>query len=101
MKSIDTAESFGHTVEVMTEVAAVEEARSIKLKLSSKAFDGSASYLIEPLEKGVRLRVEGDARFKGVYKLAGPMMAPMMQKKLEQDLERLKSLAEAEESERR
>jgi hypothetical protein len=98
MKSLDLMESFGHTVEVTAEVVRVEEGRSVELRLSSKVFDGGARYLIEPREAGVTLRAEGEARFKGVYKLAGAMMAPMMQKKLEQDLERLKSLAEAEES---
>ena len=97
-RSIDVVESFGHTVEVATEVTAIEHGRSLELALRCKAFDGGAAYLIEPLEKGVRLKVDGQVGFKGIYKLTGPMMAPAMQKKLQQDLERLKALAEEEET---
>lgn len=97
-RSVDEVESFGHTMDVRTEVVRLEPGRSVELSLSSRAFDGTANYLIEPSESGVRLSVRGDVRFKGIYKMTGPMMAPAMQKKLEQDLARLKALAETEDS---
>ena len=97
-RSVDEMESFGHTMDVRTEVVKLEPGRSVELSLSSKAFEGTASYLIEPAGTGVRLSVRGDVRFKGIYRMTGPVMAPAMQKKLEQDLAKLKALAETEDS---
>ena len=88
------------TMEVVT--TRFERDRAISIYVSSvgdpsNGFTETADYTLSDLGRKTRLRLDGKAKYSGlVPRLFEPIITPAATKKLNEDLQRLKSMAEAE-----
>ena len=86
-------------MEIAAEIVGLEEDQSLSTRLRAPGgFEGTVSYELEPLGSGrTRLQYLGDYKYEHwLAKLLGPVISRSAQQKLEDDLARLKQLAEAE-----
>jgi uncharacterized protein YndB with AHSA1/START domain len=86
-------------MEITSEVISVEKDRALSTRLRALGgFEGTVSYALEPVGSSrTRLQYLGDYKYEHwLAKLLGPVIARSAQQKLEEDLARLKQLAEAE-----
>ena len=85
-------------MEIASEIISLEKDRSLSARLRAPGgFEGTVSYALEPLGSGhTRLQYVGDYKYEHwLAKLLEPIIARSAQQKLEEDLARLKQLAEA------
>jgi uncharacterized protein YndB with AHSA1/START domain len=86
-------------MEIASEVIALDRNRALSTRLSSPGgFEGTITYSLEPISADrTRLQYLGDYRFEHwLARLLEPVISRSAQQKLEEDLARLKQLAEAE-----
>jgi carbon monoxide dehydrogenase subunit G len=86
-------------MEIRSEIIGLEKDRSLTARLHAEGgFEGTVSYALEPLGPDrTRLQYLGDYKFEHwLAKLLEPVISRSAQQKLEEDLARLKQLAEAE-----
>jgi uncharacterized protein YndB with AHSA1/START domain len=85
-------------MEIASEIISLEKDRSLSAQLHAPGgFEGRVSYALEPLGSGrTRLQYLGDYKFDHwLARLLEPIISRSAQQKLEEDLARLKQLAEA------
>jgi len=92
-RSKETVVEGTRRTEMITEVTALVPERSLRFRIDSQAIRGQSSYELEPSGAGVRLRHQLDVEYRGLLRLLGPLFKPVVQRKLEKDLERLRGLA--------
>lgn len=92
-RSRETVVEGTRQTQMVTEVTALVPDRSLRFRIDSKAIRGHSSYELEPSGGGVRLRHQLDVEYRGLLRILGPLFKPVVQRKLERDLERLSSLA--------
>jgi hypothetical protein len=92
----DVFEDFGRRVELEAEIVELEPPRAMAVKLVCKAFDATSSQRLEELDGGrTRLTAVIETEYKQrAARLAAPVVTRHAQKRLEQDLARLKELVE-------
>ena len=86
-------------MEIALEIVSLQEGRELSTRLHAPGgFEGTVSYALEPLGSDrTRLQYLGDYKYEHwLAKLLGPVIARSAQQKLEEDLARLKKLAESE-----
>jgi uncharacterized protein YndB with AHSA1/START domain len=90
----DVFEDFGRRVELEAEIVELEPPRAMTVKLVSKVFDAKSSQRLEELDGGrTRLTAVIETEYKQrAARLAAPVVTRHAQKRLEQDLARLKEL---------
>ncbi len=88
----------GRKMEFQGIVTDYEKDRRLGLSMVGQFFDLDVDYVLEPRGSSTRLTQNSSARFKGLWKLMGPLMGPFMKKaglkKLNEDFARLKALCE-------
>jgi uncharacterized protein YndB with AHSA1/START domain len=86
-------------MEIESEVIGLDEDRALSTRLHAPGgFEGTVSYSLEPVgAERTRLQYLGDYKYEHwLAKLLEPVISRSAQQKLEEDLARLKQLAEAE-----
>jgi uncharacterized protein YndB with AHSA1/START domain len=79
-----------------SEVTALEPNKLMTVKITSQGFDGEVRYVLEESGGSTKLRYSGDFQYKPfLLRLLEPLITPSAQRKLEEDLMKLKSLVEA------
>ena len=88
----------GRRMEMHGVVTAYEANRRLAADISGKAFNLSVGYHLEDLGGRTRLTQDSGVKFKGLFKILGPLMMPFMKKSamksLEDSFAKLKHLAE-------
>lgn len=92
----DVFEDLGRRVELEAEIVELEPPHAMTVQLVSKVFDATSSQRLEELEGGrTRLTAVIETAYKPrAARLAAPVVTRHAQRRLEQDLARLKELAE-------
>ncbi len=92
----DVFEDLGQRVELEAEIVELDPPHAMTVQLVSKVFDATSSQRLEELEGGrTRLIAVIDTEYKQrAARIAAPVVTRHAQKRLEQDLERLKELVE-------
>ena len=88
----------GRKMEFHGVVTDYEQDRRLGVSLVGQFFDLDVDYVLEPQGSSSRVTQNSSVRYKGLWKVMGPLMAPFMkkagQKKLDEDFARLKALCE-------
>ena len=92
------AHFLGRRVEYVNEVTQLDPARVLDMRSVKAPFPMRVTYSFEPAAAGdgvtiVRNRVRGAPG--GFFALFGPLLAPMVRRSVQQDLERLRDVLEA------
>jgi uncharacterized protein YndB with AHSA1/START domain len=92
----DVFEDLGRRVELEAEIVELEPPHGMTVHLVSKVFDATSSQRLEELEGGrTRLTAVIETEYKQrAARLAAPVVTRRAQRRLEQDLARLKELVE-------
>lgn len=92
----DVFEDLGRRVELEAEIVEIEPPRAMTVHLDSRVFDATSSQRLEELEGGrTRLTAVIETEYKQrAARLAAPVVTRHAQRRLEQDLARLKELVE-------
>ncbi len=89
------AKFMGKTIDYILEVTVFEPNRLLKMKSVKSPFPMEVTYCFENNNHGgtfVQINVEGTS--KNFFKIADFLIAPMIQRNLKKDLERLKNICE-------
>ena len=89
-----TAKFLGRRIEYVNEIIEYEEGARLRMKSVAGPFPMEICYEFEDAEDGTlaRIRVEGEA--SGFFRLASPLLAPMVRRSVHRDLRTLKGLLE-------
>lgn len=92
----DVFEDLGQRVELEAEIVELDPPHAMTVQLVSKVFDATSSQRLEELEEGrTRLIAVIETEYKQrAARIAAPVVTRHAQRRLEQDLERLKELVE-------
>jgi len=93
-RSEELVEEDGRRMVVLTEVVCLDHNRALVVKLENEIFDAISSYELQAAGDATTLVHELETTYKGMMKLMSAMIGGMVQKKLEGDLERLRSLVQ-------
>jgi uncharacterized protein YndB with AHSA1/START domain len=89
-ESIEVVEERGKRIEMPSRVTAVEQDRTLSVCITYPgAGDTDMTYQLTPERSGTALRLTVVTRYRGLTRLAGPVMRPMMRRQLTADLGRL------------
>lgn len=94
-KSIETVEENGRRFEMSTEILQFEPDRELEARIHAEMGEVISRFRLTSVGDGTRLEQTMTARFTGVYRLFGLLLRGPVQKKLAEDLARLKEKAEA------
>ena len=88
------AKFLGRRIEYVNEIIEYEEGARLRMKSVAGPFPMEISYEFEDAEDGTlaRIRVQGEA--SGFFRLASPLLAPMVRRSVRRDLGTLKGLLE-------
>ncbi len=94
----------GRRMEMHGEVTGYEANRRLTTEISGDVFDLLVDYHLEDLGGRTRLTQDSEVRFKGFFKIIGPIMTPFVRKaslkQLEESFATLKTLSERSDEER-
>ena len=93
---VQISKFLGRRIESSFEVIEYEPNKMVKARTTASSFPIQFMRSVEPLGDGTRVKavIEGEAR--GFFKLAGPLLDPMVQRQIEADYANLKRILEAE-----
>jgi uncharacterized protein YndB with AHSA1/START domain len=94
-KSIDVVEENGRRMEMASEILQFEPGRELEARIENPMCDVISRFQLTPAAEGTRVEQTMTATFKGAYRTFAPFVAGAVQKKLEEDLARLREKAEA------
>ena len=88
------AKFLGRRFEYVNEIIEYEEGARLRMKSVAGPFPMEISYEFEDAEDGTlaRIRVQGEA--SGFFRLASPLLGPMVRRSVQRDLGTLKGLLE-------
>lgn len=87
----------GRRVEMEEETLIYEPGQHIKIRGTTKGFHMTAEYRLQPDGAGTLLTFESAMHFKSLFmRLLGPLLARAASQSAQKDLQRLKTLAEAQ-----
>jgi hypothetical protein len=89
------AHFLGRRIEYVNEIVALDPERCLDMRSVAAPFPMRITYSLEEQDGGttVRNRVRGDVR--GFFALFGPVLAALVRRSVQRDLERLRDLLEA------
>jgi uncharacterized protein YndB with AHSA1/START domain len=80
----------------VSEVTELDPGKLMVVKITSQGFDGDIRYVLEEAGASTTLRYTGNFQYKAfMLRLLEPLVTPSAQRKLEEDLIKLKSVVEA------
>jgi uncharacterized protein YndB with AHSA1/START domain len=85
----------GKHVDATVEVTVCEPPHRFAIRSTGGPLDFHVEHTLEPAGDGTTVTVVAEGEAKGVFRFAGPLMAPMVQHGMKQDFETLKKLLEA------
>ncbi|GIE92947.1 SRPBCC family protein [Paractinoplanes rishiriensis] len=89
-RSIEVVEAQGRTMEIVSEVTALDPDRMLAVRITYPgAGDTDMVYELAPVASGTELRLTVTPRYRGVARLVGRLMQPMMRRRLQGNLDRL------------
>jgi uncharacterized protein YndB with AHSA1/START domain len=89
-RSIDVVEARGKTVEITSEVTALDEDRVLGVRITYPgAGDTDMTYELTPAPPGTEVRLTVTPRYRGVARVVGRLMQPSMRRRLQANLDRL------------
>ena len=89
-----TAKFLGRELNYVNEVTGFEEGRLLAMK-AEKPFPMEIRYEFEASGEGTLVRVRVGGEGSGFFRLAAPLLAPMVRRNVTGDLRRLKAILEA------
>jgi uncharacterized membrane protein len=89
-------ELFGRSLEATGVITEFEPPRMYGFKAVSGSFPVSGSFTFVETWGGTRVTFAGELQQKGVSRMAGRMMGPMLETQLDANFERLKEILESE-----
>ncbi len=89
-----TAKFLGRELNYVNEVTALEEGQLLAMK-AEKPFPMEIRYEFEDTGQGTLTRVSVSGEGSGFFRLAAPLLAPMVRRNVAGDLRRLKAILEA------
>ena len=93
-RALDVREMMGRRVEQEMEVTTFDRPHLFEAKSLAGPFDIEVAYHFEEVGDGTRVTTVAEGTMGGLFKLASPLLKPMMGRQLEQELERLKAILE-------
>jgi carbon monoxide dehydrogenase subunit G len=93
-KFAQTIAFLGQSFESVTEVTAYDEPQSLAIKSTSGPMPFEQRMTLSPTEEGTKLEIVAEGEPGGFFKLAQPLLAPALHKQLQDQLGKLKRLAE-------
>jgi hypothetical protein len=90
-----TSKFMGRTFSYVVEVVAHEDERFVEMKVT-EPFPMTIRYELEDAPGGTRVAIHARGDATGFFKLAGPLMAPMVKSSIGKDLLALKRAVEAQ-----
>ena len=95
-RSIEVVEARGRTVEITSEVTAVEPDRLLGVRITYPgAGDTDMTYGLTARPDGTEVRLTVTPRYRGFARLVGRLMQPAMRKRLQANLDRLAQVVTA------
>jgi uncharacterized protein YndB with AHSA1/START domain len=95
--SIEVVEARGETVELRSEVTAVEEDRTLAVRITYPgAGDTDMTYELTPAPHGTEVRLTVTPRYRGIARLVGRFVQSSMRRQLQGNLDRLAQVVHAE-----
>ena len=95
----------GRRMDMQGVITGYEPNRRFTLEISGESFDLHVDYRLEGLEGRTRLTQDSAVRFKGFFRIIGPLLVPLVKKsskkQLEESFAKLKKLAETRDEESR
>ena len=88
-----TAKFLGRELNYVNEVTSIEEGRLLAMK-AGRPFPMEVRYEFEDSGEGTLARVRVSGEGSGFFRVAAPLLAPMVRRNMSGDLRRLKSLLE-------
>ena len=98
-KSIEVVEAHGKTMEITSEVTALDADRALSVRITYPgAGDTDMAYELTPVAHGTELRLTVTPRYRGIARLVGWLMQPSARKRLQANLDRLVQVVHASDS---
>ncbi len=94
-KYTDVRQMLGQRLESTVEVTELVPNQKRSFKTTEGPIPAKATMTFEPLEGGTRVGYTFEGEMKGVFRLADPILARMIQRQIEADYANLKDLLEA------
>jgi hypothetical protein len=95
-RAVQKLDVAGKRWEITSEITRYEPPYALESTLRHRAFTSRVRYLLDETDGSTRLRGEIETEYRlGVNRLLGPLVGRQAQHKLEDDLGRLKQLAES------
>ena len=98
-RSIEVVEARGKTIELTSEVTALEEDRALSVRITYPgAGDTDMTYELTPAPGGTQVRLTVTSHYRGIARLVGRLMQPSMRRRLQANLDRLAQVVPATDS---
>jgi uncharacterized protein YndB with AHSA1/START domain len=95
-RSIEVVEAHGKTVEIISEVTALEEDRALGVRITYPgAGDTDMTYVLTQVPLGTELRLTVTPRYRGIARLVGRLMQTSTRRRLQANLDRLAQVVPA------
>jgi uncharacterized protein YndB with AHSA1/START domain len=89
-RSIEVVEASGKTIEIISEVTALDPDRALSVRITYPgAGDTDMAYELTPVADGTEVRLTVTPRYRGVARVVGWLMQPLARKRLQANLDRL------------
>jgi uncharacterized protein YndB with AHSA1/START domain len=98
-RSVEVVEAHGKTVEIISEVTALEEDRALGVRITYPgAGDTDMTYVLTRVPHGTELRLTVTPRYRGIARLVGRLMQTSTRRRLQANLDRLAQVVPARDS---
>ncbi len=95
-KSIEVVEARGKTVEIISEVTTLDKDRTLGVRITYPgAGDTDMTYELTPVAHGTEVRLIVTPRYRGIARLVGRLMQPLIRRRLQANLDRLAQVVHA------
>src|SRR3712207_502133 len=96
-KSIDVVQAQGKSMEIISEVTALDPDRALSVRITYPgAGDTDMAYALTPVADGTEVRLTVTPRYRGVARLVGRLMQRSTEKRLQANLDRLVQVVPAD-----
>jgi uncharacterized protein YndB with AHSA1/START domain len=98
-RSIEVVEANGKLTEIRSEVTALETDRTLGVRITYPgAGDTDMTYELSPVPRGTEVRLTVTPRYRGIARLVGRLIQPVMRRRLQANLDRLAQVVDAKDS---
>jgi uncharacterized protein YndB with AHSA1/START domain len=98
-RSIEVVEANGKLTEIRSEVTALETDRTLGVRITYPgAGDTDMTYELSPVARGTEVRLTVTPRYRGIARLVGRLIQPVMRRRLQANLDRLAQVVDAKDS---